>query len=256
MYRRICLALLGTAILSLGTASALAQTGAKTSGNWNDPTIWTGGAVPGSGDLAFIGSTFPLGSASTATVTLTQNESADTVFLGYSNSGGLGTLNLGSNTLTIGGGGLNLGVSGGSGQLLEGPGGSFSASSVSIYNGNTLSFGTGDTAAILFLSGSTATTAATGNLTGNVSVTQGSTVNMGANMSLPTTATLDVEDTGSIVHMNSYNISAGTIQLGVNSGAAVTIDRGTTPGSLTANALEVQGGGGTFNQKQIHRLRR
>ncbi len=39
--------------------SARAQTGAITSGNWETPSIWTGGTVPGLGDLVYIGSTYP-----------------------------------------------------------------------------------------------------------------------------------------------------------------------------------------------------
>jgi hypothetical protein len=74
-------------------------------------------------------------------------------------------------------------------------------------------------------------------VTGNVSVSSGSTLNLGANLSL--SGSLDVENTGSVVHMNGNNISASSILLGWDSNQAVTLDRGTTPGSLTASNLYV-----------------
>ncbi len=47
--------------------------------------------------------------------------------------------------------------------------------------------------------------------------------------------------------MNGNNISANTILLGWYTDEAVTLNRGTMPGSLTASNLYVYGGGGTFN---------
>jgi hypothetical protein len=61
-----------------GTASGQ-DTGAKSNGNWETATIWTGGAVPGSSNNVYIGSTHPTGAAATATVTLTANEAAANV---------------------------------------------------------------------------------------------------------------------------------------------------------------------------------
>ena len=92
-------------------------------------------------------------------------------------------------------------------------------------------------------SGSVGTTTTTGNVTANLSVLA-STLNMGANLSL--TGSLDVEQTGSVVHMNGNNISANTILLGWYDGQPVTLDRGTTPGSLTATNLYV-GTGSNFS---------
>src|SRR5271157_5229513 len=89
------------------------DTGATTSGNWNNASIWTAGTVPGSSNNVYIGSTYPSGAASTATVALTANESAANVYLG-NGSGTSGTLNLGGNTLTIGSD-LVIGQSGGTG---------------------------------------------------------------------------------------------------------------------------------------------
>ena len=159
------------------------------------------------------------------------------MYLGYG-SGTNGTLDLAGNTLTIGGS-LVLGQSSGTGTLVEG-GGSFTAANAYVYNGNSLSLGASDAVSFLQLSGSSGTTTATGNVTGNAYVYSGSTLNLGANLGI--TGSLDVEDTGSVVHMNGNNISASTILLGWYDGQPVTLDRGTTPGSLTATNLCVSGG--------------
>ena len=74
-------------------------------------------------------------------------------------------------------------------------------------------------------------------MTSNVNVFSGSTLNLGANLSL--TGTLDVENTGSVLNMNGFNISAPTILLGQFGLQSVTLDRGTPPGSLTATDLYV-----------------
>jgi hypothetical protein len=86
--------------------------------------------------------------------------------------------------------------------------------------------------------GSTATTT-TGNITGNVNMLSGSTLNLGANLSL--SGAMDVKGTGSVVNMNGNNISAGTIYLGWNEQLVVTVNRGTTPGSLSATSFLVYG---------------
>jgi hypothetical protein len=112
------------------SAGTFAQnTGATGSGNWNDPTIWTTGTVPGSSNSVFIGSTAPSGAASTATVTLTQSQSASNVTLG-NGSGTSGTLNRSGNVLTITNT-LTIGQSGGTGTINEG-GGSFTAGTLSV----------------------------------------------------------------------------------------------------------------------------
>lgn len=132
-------------------ATAFAQdTGATSNGNWNDPTIWTGGVVPNSSNNVYIGSTYPSGTASTATVTLTASATAGSVTLG-DGSGTSGTLNLLGNTLAISGG-LNLGSFSGQGTLIEGDG-SFTSNNVFVQNGNFLAFGSNDGTAYLNLSG-------------------------------------------------------------------------------------------------------
>jgi len=213
--------------------------GALASGNWENPGIWTSGTVPGSGDVAFIGSTAPAGSAATATVSLTASESVNSLYLGYEDSGGTGTLNLGSSNLTVGNV-LYIGLGGGTGTITEGTG-SFTAPTVGVYN-NSLTLGTGDVVTNLTLNASTGTTTAAGNITGNVSVygttatTGPSTLNLGANLTL--SGALDVRD-NSTVNMNGNNISANSIFLGYFDGQPTTLNRGTTPGSLTADNLYV-----------------
>ena len=70
------------AVLTTTCIAAHAQdVGTVSSGNWENGSIWTTGAVPGSSNNVYIGSTYPIGSAATATVTLTQNESANNVYL-------------------------------------------------------------------------------------------------------------------------------------------------------------------------------
>jgi fibronectin-binding autotransporter adhesin len=191
--------------------------------------------VPGSTNNVYIGSTYPSGAASVPTVTLTASESAANLYLGNGNSTSA-TLDLGANTLTISGA-FVIGQNGGIGTVNE-SGGSFTASNMYLESASTFAFGTKDVVNTLSVySGSTATTTATGNVTGNVNVLSGSTLSLGANLSIA--GSLDIENTGSIVHMNGNNISANTTLLGWYGNQAVTLDRGTTPGSLTATNLYV-----------------
>jgi hypothetical protein len=235
------LVLVATAWAAAGAGASAQDVGATTSGNWNDPTIWTTGTVPGSSNNVFIGSTTPSGSAPIATVTLTQDQSALNLTLGDGNNTH-GTLDLGSHTLNIGNA-LTIGLSGGLGTVVEGPGGSFTASAVNVESSNSFTFGAKDATAILSVfSGSTATTTAVGNVTRDVNVFSGSTLNLGANLNLGSSGQLDVENTGSVLNMNGHKISAGTILLGQFGDQAVTLNRGTPAGSLTATNLYIAQG--------------
>ena len=65
------------------SAAAFAQdVGAVNNGDWSNGSIWTSGTVPGSSNNVYIGSTYPTWSAWTATVTVSVNESASSVYLG------------------------------------------------------------------------------------------------------------------------------------------------------------------------------
>ncbi len=132
-----------------GVASFGQDTGAMSNGNWNDPTIWTGGSVPSSSSNVYIGSTYPTGGDATATVTLTQAQFADNVYMG-DGSGSSGTLNLGNSLLTITNT-LYFGKNAGGGTIVEGTNGSFTAQTVHVDSQNSLTFGAHDVAKNLTL---------------------------------------------------------------------------------------------------------
>ncbi|HEV3256609.1 MAG TPA: hypothetical protein VG013_07015, partial [Gemmataceae bacterium] len=225
------------AMFLLGSTTALAgDFGAVTNGNWNNSATWTpASGPPGAADNAFIGSTYPGGAASTATVTLTADQSVANVYLGYQNGGGSGTLDLGSSTLTIAGT-LDIGGGNGVGFLTRGTG-SFTAQNLLVSNGNSLTLGTGD--AVNFMSldtGSSGTTAATGNVTVGAQVFAGSTLTLGADMNL--SGSLDVEQ-NSTLNMGGHAVTANTIQLGYNNGQPTTLNRGGAGATLTAQNLFV-----------------
>jgi hypothetical protein len=219
------------------TVPAFAQTGANTTGSWENSSIWTGGTVPNSSTNVYIGSTYPTGAAGTATVTLTADESADNVYVGYG-SPTTGTLNLGGNTLTITGG-LTIGEYGGTGSLVD-AGGSFTTPSLSMFIGGTaLTFGTADvTGGIDIENGAALTTVATGNITGGGAVANGATLNLGANMSIGSGG-LNIEGTGATLNLGGYNVSANTLYLGYDI-AAVNLNRGSgTQGAFTLTNLDL-----------------
>ena len=243
VLRLVCIA--GT--LAIGDASAaLAQdVGAVISGNWNNSSTWTTGTPPGSSNNVYIGSSNqPSGTAKIATVTLTQAQSAGNVYLGYG-SGTNGTLDLAGNALTITGS-LVIGQNGGTGTLNEG-GGSFTAASADVYNGNSLNFGASDVVSSLLLSGgSTAMTAATGNITttsySSSNVESGSTLTLGANLNM-NTGGLSVQDSGSTLDMGGHSLTGYALYLGWNGSSAVTLDN---RGALDLAYLYV-GNGMAFN---------
>jgi fibronectin-binding autotransporter adhesin len=220
-----------------GTAgAAFGQAGATGNGTWENPATWTTGTVPGASDIVYIGSTYPSGAAATATVTLTANESAAGVNLGYG-SGTSGTLDLGGNTLAIGGY-FVIGAGGGTGVVNEG-GGSFSAGYLYVEGGNTLNLGAGDTAAYLQVNGgSSVTTAAAGNTTGSIDVLSGSTLTLGSNLSLTGSNYLNVQD-GSTLNMGGNSVTADQVLLGWSGSSAVTLDN---KGTLDVTSLYIGNG--------------
>jgi hypothetical protein len=235
--RLVCLCF---AFLISGAAQAWAQNvGASQSGAWSNGSTWTTGTVPGSSNNVFIGSTTPAGAAMTATVTLTQDQSAGNVYLGYG-AGTSGTLDLGGYTLTIGGM-LVIGQNGGSGSLVE-AGGSFTAPNVDVYSANAVAFGSGDVVSNLTLSGgASATTAGLRNVTGNATVNSGSSLNLGAAMNL--SGSLNVYGSGSTLNLDGYSLSANTLFLGWNGSSPVAFDRGSgTPGTLALANLDIANG--------------
>ena len=225
--------------LGSGAAVSFAQdTGAALSGSWETAATWTGGTVPNSSNNVYIGSTYPTGAASTATVTLGANESASNLYLG-NGSGTSGTLDLAGNTLTIVND-LVIAQNGGTGVLNQG-GGSFTAQNAFVESGNSLTFGSKDAVFSLQLSGgSSATTSATGNITGNVGVMSGSTLTFQADMSI---GSVNVQDSGSTFNMAGHNLTAELVLFGSLGSAPVNLQN---LGNITASNLDV-GNGMNFN---------
>ena len=215
------------------------DTGATKSGDWNKSTTWTGGSVPGSSNNVYIGSTYPSGGRCTATVTLTQSQSANNVYLGYG-SGADGTLKLEGHALTITNS-LVIGYDGGTGVLKE-DGGTFSAASAYVEHGNSLTFETNDVVSYLQLSGgSSATTAASGNVSNGADILSGSELTLKTDTTL--SGSLNVQDSGSVLNMKGNSLSATSLYLGWNGTSAVSVDN---RGALTLSNLYV-GNGMTFN---------
>jgi hypothetical protein len=226
--------------LGCGTVVAFGQdTGAVASGSWETAATWTGNTVPNSSNNVYIGSTYPTGAASTATVTVGASESANNLYLG-NGSGTSGTLNLAGNTLTIASS-LVIGQNGGTGVINEG-GGSFTVGSTAyVENGNSLSFGTKDAVFSLQLSGaSSATTSATGNITQDVNVLTGSTLTLGADMNV---GSLNIQDSGSTFNMAGHNLIAQDVLFGDLGSSPVTLQN---LGNITTSNLNV-GNGMSFN---------
>ncbi len=214
------------------TASGGVDLGAVGNGNWNNASTWTSTSIPSSADNVFIGSTYPSGAAATATVTLTQNQSAAIVIVGY-DSGTLGTLDLGDSELTLTGN-LYIGFSSGATGVVQRGSGAFTSIGLTVDHGNSLIFGALDAVdSVGLYNGSSLTTLAAGNVTGSAAVYSGSTLTLGANMSL--TSGLNVAGDGSTLDMGSHAVNASTIWLGWYGGSPTVLNRG----PMTANDLYV-----------------
>jgi filamentous hemagglutinin len=226
--------------LSLNSAQAGTIFVAAANGNWNSAATWTPSGTPGAADDAYIGTNTPAGALAAATVTLTQNQAANNVYLGYNNSGGQGTLNLGNSTLTIGNS-LNIGMGSGSTGAVQRGTGSFTALTVNIDAGNSLTFGAGDVvgATLTLNNGSSATTAPSGNVLNSVLLLTASTLNLGSNMF--SAGGIDVRD-NSTLNMNGHTLGGSVISLGAFDGTPTTL---LNRGALTATYLQV--GNQTFN---------
>jgi hypothetical protein len=213
---------------------------AKATGNWESTTTWFNNVVPTSADSAYIGATDPPGGIGSPTVTLTASEAITNVRLGYGSPTN-GTLNLNGHALTVSGD-FMINNFGGIGHLVEGAGGSFTAGSLSMFNGNVpLTLGAADVVTSIDIeSGASLTTAATGNITSGGSLSS-ATINLGADMNL--SAGLNVENTGATLNLAGHNLSVastGTLWLGYFGSSAVTVQRGSpTAGNLNVVNLDM-----------------
>ena len=248
-FTNSCLYITTLLVAFAAARSPAAEIGAVTSGNWNVGSTWTGGTAPGAADNAYIGSTFPAGSASSATVTLTANQSVGSVTLGF-DTGTAGTLNLGTFRLTTGS--LQIGSSSGTGSVLRTTG-SVSSSFVSVFNttfnitaadaisqlqlnnaSTTIAAGASVSGLVDLDGTSTLTTTASGNLTGQVrvGVNAGSTSTLILGADLINPASNVSVSAGSTINAQGRNLTAGSIQVD-----GTLSNRGT----LTTSQLYVSG---------------
>jgi hypothetical protein len=192
--------------------------GAKTNGNWISSSTWTPAGVPSLNDNAYIGSTYPGGSAATATVSLTQDQQANAVLLGYG-TGTSGTLELGNSKLTANA--VYLGFNGGTGIVTRGTG-SFDVGALRL-SGSTLVMSASDKTRGslgdgLFLSyGSSVTTAATGNVSNVVRVQSGSTLTLGADLyagALTNSYTIELSGADSTLDAQFHKITTEDLSIG------------------------------------------
>lgn len=184
--------------------------GALTNGNWSNPSIWTTGLVPNAANNVYIGSNYLAGAASTATVTLTQNQSAYDVYLGYgAGTNGqlaLGNFVLSAHSLTIG--------NGGTANITRGTG-SFQVANLSILNSNSL------------------TTTVNDIVTGNIGISSGSTLTLGGVLTVGDT--IDLQGSGTNLNAQGFNINAAALYLGWHGAGATLANRG----NLTLGTLAV-----------------
>ncbi len=262
---RLSVVVLATILVGFSlSAKAVAQDfGAVANGNWSIAATWTPvGGPPGPGQNAFIGSSFPAGSAVTATVTLTANQSVQDVHLGQS-PGNNGTLNLAGNVLTVSRD-LTIGRFGGVGAINR-AGGHFEADELFVSGANVFGLAAADIANDLSVRGTAnVTTTSTGNATRLVTVFDvGSNLNLGAGLDI--SQDLDIRGSAAAaatVNAAGQNIMARDIFIGrfgsagdiLNDNAIVAtrnleVSRGTF--SLDANdsvaATLFASSGGTLN---------
>jgi hypothetical protein len=223
---------------ALATPAFAQNIPAKASGNWEDPSVWAGNVVPNSSNNVYIGATDPAGAVTTASVTLTANESAIDIHVGYGTPCN-GTLNLNGHSLTISS--LYLGQFGNSpGHIIE-AGGSLTMAGINMFGAaNSLTLGTADTVSGIDIeSGAVLTTSAIGNISTGGAVANGGVLTLGANASL--SGGLNVEGAGgSALNLAGHNLTINSLDLGYFSNSSVNFNRGSgTPGTLTVTNLNL-----------------
>ena len=236
---------------ALATDYGAITTSSSNIGTWNLP-VWisSGGyGSPGSGDNAYIGSTYPTNSWLTASITLAGSQSVNNLYLGYGNVVSSGTLYLDGYKLAVGSG-LYFGQSGGSGTIIEN-GGSFSTPNLTLSSSNSLVLGVGDTvsSSVSLNNGSHLTTTTSASVTGAVSLSTGSTLTMGAPLTLSGNNTLDVEQLATL-DMGGYPLSASSVYFGWFSSLGISVlNRGPIPAPTSKSTII--GAGGSTSVRRI-----
>lgn len=186
----------------------------KMNGTWTTASIWTpSGGPPGVNDTAYIGRTGLPAAAIDATVTLTQNQATQNVYLGYG-AGASGTLNLGNFNLAAAE--LALGSNGGMGAITRGSG------SLNVFrlqtSASNLAMTASDRAIDLILgNGSSVTTAATANVSDSAWVQSGSTLTLGADLSIGGLANgynIEVSGVNSTLNAQGHKITTNDLSIG------------------------------------------
>ena len=148
-------------LVSLLATTGFGQSYAVKDGYWNVPSTWKNGLVPDAAKVANIGT---YSGATTATVTLSADQSVASLYLGAEWTT-RGTLDLGDHNLAVGNT-LQIGYHnnyGGTGIVKRGAG-SLTAHMLAIYWGNDFTFGEHDAVGVLKLKGANATTAGSANV--------------------------------------------------------------------------------------------
>jgi hypothetical protein len=223
---------------ALPSSANATDTGAVGNGNWSSVATWTNG-VPGATDRAFIACYHPAGAAGTATVTLSQNTSANDIFI----ASGPGT----SGTLDLGGFRLNADqiyfgtAAGDQASITRTNGGTLSVSGLISMNTGYFSFAAADITAELDLSNSTATTAAINNITRTVDIGNAAVLNLGADLQV---GQLNLHGQ---LNANGHALSASTMYLGTNGYYYPLVNRGPITAGYLSVFPPVANGPPTFN---------
>lgn len=201
-----------TAITSGGLAAA-DRAVISSPGDWSSTLTWSGSAVPGTNDNAFVGGTTPSGALSSATAFLSQDVTTGHVYLGH-DSGTNGTLDIGNFTFTAQD--LYFGFVG-TGAIVRGTG-HLDIGHFEIRNSNSFTLGASDL------------------IRNSIDVNSGATLKLNANLGV--SADIDLRDNGTVLNAQGFTIQANQFLLGWNNTGTPTLQNRS---NLIANHLLVRG---------------